>query len=188
MKLSNLKKDKKGIMGIVFFFLILFTILIIGFIAVMVIAGIDFASDTITPVMEDLGMVGSTNLTQASQVTFGTVDTFVQSLPWLLTFAYVSMIVFSIIFVVSYHFNPHPAFIGVYFLFVVLLIFGSIVISNMYQDIHQTNDADFGGRVREQSSMSFLILHSPKIFAVIAFLVGIYIFAGNKDNQGGFDV
>lgn len=184
----KLKKDKRGIIGIVFFFLILFTILIIGFIAVVVVASLDFASDTITPIMEGLGMVGDTNLSDASRMTFGTVDTVVQSLPWLLLFAYVAMLVFSIIFVVSYQFNPHPAYIGVYFLFVVLLIFGTIIMSNMYQDIYTSNDADIGGRIRDQQGMSYLILHSPIIFSVIAFIVGIYIFVGNKDNEGGFDV
>ena len=184
----KLKKDKRGIMGMVFFFLILFTILIIGFIAVMVVAGIDFASDTITPVMENLGIAGATNLSHASEVTFGTVDTTVQALPWLLVFAYVAMIVFSIIFVVSYQFSPHPAYIGVYFLFVVLMVFGTIIISNMYQNIHQSNEQEIGDRVRDQQAMSFLILHSPLIFSVIAFIVGIYMFVGNKDNQGGFDV
>ena len=120
---KNVIKDKRGIMGVVFFFLILFTILIVGFIGVMVLAGIDFASDTVTPIMEDLGVVGDTNMSDASRVTFGTVDTIVQSLPWLLLFSYVAMLVFSIIFVVAYQFNPHPAYIGVYFLFVVLFLF-----------------------------------------------------------------
>jgi hypothetical protein len=188
MKLLELRKNKKGIMGVVFFFLILFTILIIGFIGVMVVAGVDFASDTITPIMQDIGVVGEANVSDASRITFGTVDTLVQALPWLLTFSYVAMLIFSIIFVVSYQFNPHPAYIGIYFLFVVLLIFGAVIMSNMYENIHQSGDVEIGGRIREQQSMSFLIIHSPAILTVIAFIVGIYIFAGNKDNAGGFDI
>lgn len=184
----KLLKDKRGIMGIVFFFLILFTILIIGFIGVIVVAGIDFASDTINPIMQDIGVVGDANVSDASRATFGTVDTIVGMMPWLLAFSYVAMLIFSIIFVVAYRYNPHPAFIGIYFLFVVLLIFGAIIMSNIYQDIYSTDDADIGERIREQQSMSFLILHAPAIFTVIAFIVGIYIFAGNKDSAGGFDI
>lgn len=186
--LKNLKNDKKGIIGIVVFFLILFTILVIGFIAVIAISALGYASDTITPIMQDLGVVGSTNLSQASQYTFGTVDTIVDMLPFLLVFSYVAMLIFSILFVVAYQFNPHPAYIGIYFLFVVLMIFGSIIMSNMYQDLYTTNDPIIGTGLQNQAAMSFLILHSPLIFVVIAFIVGIYIFAGNKDNAGGFDV
>lgn len=187
-KNHSLMKDKKGIMGIVFFFLILFTILIIGFIGVMVLSAVGFASDTVTPIMTDLGVAGDANVSEASEVTFGTVDTLVGSLPWLLTFAYIAMIIFSIIFVVSYQFSPHPAYIGVYFLFVVLLIFGAILMSNMYENIYTSAPGEIGDGIRDQTSMSFLMIHSPIIFAVIAFLVGIYMFVGNKDNAGGFDV
>ena len=59
---------------------------------------------------------------------------------------------------------------------------------NLDIDIYTTDEDDFTERIREQSGMSWLILHSPSIFAVIAFIVGIFIFAGNKDNQGGFDI
>lgn len=186
--IKTLKKDKRGIIGVVFFFLILFTILIIGFIAVILVSALGFASDVVTPIMTDLGMVSDANLSEASEYTFGTVDTLVSALPWLLTFAYVAMLIFSIIFVVSYQFNPHPAYIGVYFLFVVLLIFGAILMSNMYQDLYSTDDDIIGEGLRDQKSMSFLLIHSPAIFTLIAFIVGIYIFAGNKDNAGGFDI
>ena len=108
------RKDKRGFFGILFFFIILFSILIIGFIAVMLTGVIDFASETITPVMEDIGVVGDTNVSQVAVTTFGTADTIVNSLPWILAFAYVLALIFSIVLVVSYNYNPNPAFIGVY--------------------------------------------------------------------------
>lgn len=185
--MRNMKKDKRGLMGMVFFFLILFTILIIGFISVMGVTLVVFASETITPIMEDLGVVGASNVSQASEFTFGTVDRTVQALPWLLTFAYLAMLVFSIIFVVAYKFNPHPAYIGFYLLFVVLLIFGAVIMSNMYEEIYLSNDPVIGEGLRDQASMSFLILHSPAIFTVIAFIVGIYMFVGTKE-EGGFEI
>ena len=47
--------NKKGnAFGIILFFLILFTILILGFIFAMVVGVVDFASDTVTPVLTDL--------------------------------------------------------------------------------------------------------------------------------------
>jgi len=67
------KKNKRGVMGIIFFFLVLFTIMIIGFIAVMVVSVGTYANDVVEPVLTDLGVVGETNLTQAGEITFGTV-------------------------------------------------------------------------------------------------------------------
>lgn len=181
--------NKKGFMGFVFFFLILFTILIIGFIAVIVVSLVKYTSGVVTPVMEDIGVVGNTNISEAAGYTFGTVDKVVNSLPWLLAFGYVAMLVFSIIFVVSYNFNPNPVYIGIYFIFVILLIFGAIVMSNMYEDVYSSNDGVLGVGLQEQTAMSFMMLHSPWILSIIAFIAGIYIFAGKQnENQGGFDI
>lgn len=180
-------KDKRGFMGIVFFFLILFTILIIGFIGALAITVIDFGSETITPIMTDLGVVGATNLTEASEITFGTTNTIVNMMPWLLLFTYTAMLIFTIIFVISYRFNPHPAYIGVYFMFVVLLIMGSILISNMYQDLHQSTDSVIGDGLKSQTGMSYMIIHSPKILTIFAIIVGIFIFAGTQ-REGDFEI
>jgi len=139
--------------------------------------------------MQDIGMAGSTNVSQAAEYTFGTVDKLVGSLSWLLAFGYVAMLIFSIIFVVSYNFNPNPVFIGIYFVFVILLIFGAIILSNMYEDLYNSTDEVIGDGLKEQVAMSFMILHSPWILSLIAFIVGIYIFAGKQsEQQGGFDI
>ncbi len=187
MRKLNLKKDKRGFMGFVFYFLILFTILIIGFIGVIVVTLLDYTSGVITPIMTDLGVVGDTNLSAASETTFGTVDTIVTSLPWLLLFSYVAMLIFSLIFIISYDYNPNPAFIGIYFIFVILLIFGAIIMSNMYEDLIKTGDDVIGPGLRSQTGMSYMILHSPWILGLFAFITGIYIFAGRqRETEGGF--
>lgn len=180
--------NKKGFMGIVFFFLLLFTILIVGFIATLALGIVDFTSDTVTPIMTDLGVVGSTNLSEVGGYTFGTVNTIVNALPWVMVFAYVSALIFSIVFVVSWTYNPNPMFIGIYFMFIILLIFGAIIISNIYQDLYTGHD-EIATELQEQKAMSYMILHSPWIFTVLAFIVGIYLFAGKQmEMQGGFDV
>jgi len=187
MKLKQM--NKKGFMGFVFFFLILFTILIIGFIGVILVSVVKYGSGVVTPVMQDIGVVGNANISHASEVTFGVVDKTINALPWLLAFGYVAMLIFSIIFVISYNFNPNPVFIGIYFVFVILLIFGAIVMSNMYEDIYNSGDEIIGAGLQEQTAMSFMMLHSPWILSIIAFIVGIYIFAGKQgENQGGFDI
>lgn len=183
----KLKRDKRGAMGIILLFILLLTILIVGFMATIIISIVDYASGEITPVMEGLGMVGDTNMSEASEYTFGTVDTIINAFPWLLVFGYVAFLIFSIIFVMSYKYNPNPIFIGFYVVMVLLVIFGSVILSNMYQDIYDGDNIVATG-LQSQGAMSHLIIHSPWIFTVLAFIVGIYLFAGKQTEfQGGWD-
>lgn len=180
-------KDKKGsVFGIIVFFIILFSILILGFIGAMVVSVVDYGSDTITPIMEDLGVVGDTNLSEAAEYTFGITDTFVQALPWLLALCYGLALLFSIVFVVGYSVNPHPVFIGFYIMLMILLVFGSIIMSNMYQDIYEGNDGVISTRLQEQTMLSYLILYSPFILMLISVIAGIFLFARSRADAEGF--
>jgi len=186
MKLTRLmdKKNKKGGVGIVIFFLVLLVILMFGFGLAILWAVMDIASDEITPIMEELGVVGDTNLSQASQYTFGVVDTIVQALPWLLALSYIMALVFSLVFVFVVGYTPHPAFFALYFALMILLIFGCVLMSNMYQDIYTGTD-DLATRLQEQTIMSYLILHSPFIMAMIAAVGGILMFARSSSGESG---
>lgn len=178
------RKNKKGMFGILFFFIVLFSILILGFIAIMTMSIIDYGSDTITPIMNEMGVIGDTNVTEASTYSFGLVDNFIQISPWLIAFAYVLALIFSIVMVMGYNYNPNPAFIGLYIALILLLILGSIIISNAYEDIYSGTD-EISSRLQEQTAMSYLILYSPFIMCLIAFITGIFLFAGNRDVGGG---
>jgi len=184
LKLKSLKKDKRGVIGIIVFFLILFGVLIIGFIGAIIIGVIDFGSDTISPVMRELGVVGDTNISEAADYTFGTLETVNTTLPMLMGFLYVGALIFSIIFAVSYSFNPNPILIGFYFVLIILLIFGSIIMSNMYQDIYTGTD-ELSTRLQEQTLLSYMILKAPYILAIIALITGIYLFTRGQAEVGG---
>ncbi len=175
---------KKGAMGIIIFFIILMVILILGFIATMTWSVVDIGIDEITPIMLELGVVGDTNLSQAAEYTFGVLDTFVQALPWIVAVGYVLTLIFTLVFVFVVGYNPHPVFMGLYFALMVLLIFMCIIMSNMYQDIY-TGDDDVASRLQEQTTMSYLILHSPFIMALIAIIGGILMFARQSSAEGG---
>jgi len=183
------KKKKRGSIVLILFFLALFTILIMGFIAAMLWGIVDYGSDTITPIMEDLGVIPgtSTNMSEYAGYTFTQANRVVQALPWIIGFGYVGALMFTIIFVISIRFNPHPVFIGFYFALIILLIFGSIVMSNMYQDMYSGDDV-IATRLQEQTIMSYMILFSPFIMTLIATIAGIFLFARSPDTGGGFGV
>jgi len=184
-----LKKNKRGGIGIIFFFLALMVILIVGFASVIIFSVVDIASDEITPIMTELGMVGETNLSEAAEYSFGIADTIVQSLPWMIAAGYVLVLIFSLVFIFISGYNPHPAFMGLYLVLMILLIFLCIIVSNMYQDIYTGTD-EVATRLQEQVTMSYLILHSPFIMAIIAVIGGVLMFTrqANAEGGGGFGV
>ena len=180
--LKFIPKNKKGFEGIMFFVIALFVILMIGVIVSIAVGLIGFVSDTITPELNDLGVVGDTNLTQVASYTLTPATTFVDAMPWLIGFAYFVMLIFSMIFVISYESNPHPALMGAYFFFVVLIVLGAILISNIYEDIYTGTD-DLATKLKEQTMLSYMILYSPGVLALISIVTGIIIFT--RTGTGG---
>ena len=177
--------NKRGVIGIIIFFAILFIILAIGFIAAVFMSAVDFASDTITPVMEDLGVVGEANMSEIAEYTFTQTDRVIQALPWVLALGYGLALVFSIVFVVGFSYNPHPVFIGFYVALMLLLVFGAMFMANMYQDIYE-GDSEIATRLQEQTMLSYMILYSPFILIVIAAIAGIFLFTRSYGDTGGF--
>ena len=176
--------NKKGGIGIILFFALLIIVLIGGFVAVLSWAIIDLAADELVPIMTELGMAGDSNISEYATYGIGTMNTVIQALPWLLAFGYIMVLIFSLVFIFIIGYNPNPAFIGLYFALMILLVFGCVIMSNMYQDIYTGTD-DIATRLQEQTIMSYLILHSPFILAMIAIIGGILMFARQSSSEGG---
>jgi len=183
----SLLKQKRGqegsAIGIILFVFVLFSILILGFIVSMVIAITGYGSGVITPIIQEIGVVGDTNVTQAANDSIVIANDFIQSLPWIMGFAYFATLAFSIIFAVSFKANPNPIYMGLYFMLMLLLIIGAIIMSNMYEDIYNGTD-DIATELREQTMLSYGIIYSPTLFTIIGFITGIYVFAGRQDEEG----
>ena len=76
--------------------------------------------------------------------------------------------------------NPSGWLIGLYFLLVIILVILSIFMSNIYQDFY-TGSGELETRLHEHGLMSYMILYSPMIFTVIAFITGIILFSGRQE-------
>lgn len=183
-------KNKKGQMGIVWFFVILFIIMVVGFAAAIFSGAFTYVSSTITPVFTGLDQdVGGVNLSEAGQYSIGTANTMVQQLPWIVGLAYVFALIGSIMFVLMYSSNPNPMWLGGFFIFMIFLILISIILSNAYQDIYTGGD-ELALTLQSMTIISFLILNSPYVFGVITVVAGIFMFAGKQGEtvQGGYGV
>jgi hypothetical protein len=58
--------------------------------------------------------------------------------------------------------------------------------SNMYEDLYEGTDL-IAVSLQEQGLMSYMILYSPFVMVLIAFVVGIYLFAKpSQEDSGGY--
>ncbi|MBT7931727.1 hypothetical protein HN698_07505 [Candidatus Woesearchaeota archaeon] len=170
--------NKKGsVVGLVIFVAVLFLILIVGFLMSTGGAIVNWTADTILPELTNLGTTSGVNLTQAADLTIVPANNLLGNMGWFVGVLYVMMLLASIGFAVYARFNPDKWLLGFYFLLMILLIFGAVLVSNMYEDFYNTA-GEFGAYLQAQTLMAFMIIQAPMIFALIGFITGIIIFSG----------
>lgn len=182
-------KNKKAQTGIVIFFVILAIILVVGFVVAVLVAAGAWVSDEVTPVFTGIGIVGDTNFSHVGEVSVGTLNTIIQAAPWFVGFTYLFALLASILFVLSYDRSMNPMWLGAYFVFMIALILFAIIFSNAYQDLYE-GDNEIALQLQSMTIISYLVLYSPYVFAVIAVIAGIFLFAGKQGEtiQGGYGV
>ena len=169
-------------MVIVYFGILLFIILIAGFIMVTGSAIINWVFDEAIPEVTDLGMIGTSNMTTIASYTITPLNNILQSFTWLTGVLYIMMLVGSVGIVIIFRTTPNRWLIGFYLAMVLLLIIGSMYMSNIYEEFY--NDAGtFGNILKEHMILSFMILYSPIITTVIAFITGIILFSGVSEES-----
>lgn len=170
--------NKKGSFGaILFFFILIAIVLSAGLFLAIGGAVMDMFFDEFVPEIENIGTVGSSNITEYSEYGLTPVNTFVQSFTWLGGVIYMLAIILVFGMAIAARATANRWLIGFFMVTGFLLIIGSIFISNIYQDFYQ-DDGDLGTRLQNQEILSFLILHSPVIFSIVIFVSGIIVFSG----------
>ncbi|MCL4420043.1 hypothetical protein M1146_08260 [Patescibacteria group bacterium] len=177
----KLKEDKSGQIGtLIFFFALLFFLMILAVIMVFGSSIINWTFREATPLISDLGVVGDTNFTQVYGFTVAPVNTLVRSMEWLTGVAYFMALVGSIGFVFMMRMSGSRWLMGFYLGLMLILIMGSIFLSNIYEDFYQGNDP-FAQELQRHALASHLIIYAPTIFTVIGFITGIILFSGKSD-------
>jgi len=176
-------ENKKGSFGILLAFFILVGLLLgAGFLIVIGSAVIDLTFDTIVPEIEDIGQIGSANMTEIAQYSIVPLNSVIQSFTWLGGLAYMVALFGLIGLSVAYRTTLNKVFIGIFIAFAVLLIMGSMFMSNIYEDFYD-DTGDLGDRLKEQVILSNLILYSPMVFTILIFTCGIILFSGIKEGE-----
>jgi hypothetical protein len=175
--------NKKGQFGFILLFFILVAVLLGGALLISIGVGVVRTStDAIIPELEGIGMVGDTNVSQSAKYVTTPVNGFLNSLDWMGGVVYLVAIIGLFGLAFTYKYTMNKLFIAVFLGFAVLLIFLSIVISNMYEEFYTSND-ELGTQLQSQSLLSWLILQAPLVFTVMIFAAGIVLFSGMNEED-----
>lgn len=173
-----------GNMGVIIFFGIAIAItLVLGLFIAIIFGAINLTFDTIVPELTNIGMVGeSTNISQYAGFTLTPINSVVQNFTWIGGIMFFSGILILFGFATSFNITRQRWVMIFYFLFAILLIFMSIFVSNIYEDMYN-DTGDLGDLIREQTMLSYLMLHAPLIYAVVVLISGMVLFAGTDTKQ-----
>jgi len=175
--------NKKGnIMAILLVVGALFLLVMVGVMLVIGSTTINYVMDTVMPEIDTLGQVGDVNTTQVVDITIDPVDTFIQNFTWVAGLIYIFGLVGVFGLAFAFKSTGDKWLIGLFFALTLILVIGCIFMSNIYEDIHGGTD-DFASIIQEHVMLSFLIIYSPAIMSIIAFVAGIILFSGGG-NEG----
>jgi len=170
--------NKKGnFMGIMLVVGGLFLLVMFGVMLAIGSSTINWVMDETVPELTALGMQGDFNATHAVDVTISPVNTFIQNFTWVSGVLYIFGIL--AIFGLAFTFRTvgDKWLIGLFVAVVLILVIGCIFMSNIYEDIYDGSD-DFASIMHEHVMLSYLVLYSPGIMTLIAFIAGIILFSG----------
>ncbi len=174
--------NKTQLRVILVFFVLLFLTMFIGVMFAFGSAVINWTFDEIVPELTNLGQVGEANLTQAAEFTLVPLNNLVQSFTWITGVLYVMLLIGIVGSTVAFRTSPSRWLMGFFFVLMILLIFGSILMSNIYEDFYTGTD-EIATILQEHTILSNLILYSPAIFTVVCFLMGIILFSGMQQED-----
>lgn len=176
--------NKKGnILAIMLIIGSLFLLMFMGLLLIIGSSILNFVADTVVPELTGIGMVGGSNVTEAVDITITPVNTVIQNFQWVAGLMYIFGIIG--IFGIAYGFRSSGEkwLIGLFIAMVLILVISSIFVSNIYEEFQDGSD-DLAMRLKEHALLSYMLLYSPVIISLVAFLAGIILFGGNQEGLG----
>jgi len=142
--------------------------------------------DELAPVVRGIGEVTpGNNISEYADYGLKPIESIINNFEIFASVIYIAGIifVFSMAFIFRSNLNGWTA--AFYLVSVIALITITIVMSNAYEVLYTGTD-DLGLGLRDASTLSYLVLYSPTIMAIVAFIAGIIMMTGG--NRGGYGV
>ena len=144
---------------------------------------VKLASDELIPALNSFGEItDGVNLSNYTETVLTPVDSVIGNFGLMIGLIFILGIVgiLSMAFMFRNSYNVWT--ISLFVVSIGLLIILSIFISNSYEDFY-LEQGEFGDNFRDASLASYLIIQSPVIMTIVAFIAGIILFTGNREDQ-----
>ena len=138
---------------------------------------INWVMDETVPELKALGEVGSWNASDTVRMTIDPVNTFIQNFTWVSGVVYIFGLIGMFGLAYAFRSTGDKWLIGLFLALVLILVIACIFMSNIYEDFFGSSDV-MGDIMKEHVLLSWLILYSPGIMSIIAFIAGIILFSG----------
>ena len=174
-------ENKKGNMVAILFIVGgLFLLVMMGVIVAFGSGIINWVADETVPVLSELGMVGDVNMTHTIDVAVQPVNILIQNFTWASGIIYVFGLlgIFGLAFI--FRSTGDKWLLPFFFSLVLILMIGCIFMSNIYEDVFRGTD-ELALILQEHVILSYMILYSPAIMSIIAFIAGILLFSGPSE-------
>jgi magnesium-transporting ATPase (P-type) len=173
------KKGQTQLSNVTLFFVAIGAILFIGLL--MAISGtvVKIVGDQILPDFKELG--GS--IPQAEEgvnTAINPVQSVIGFIPFLTGVLFLLMLVGSLGLAYAYRVVGEKYLMFMFLGLTVLVVLASIIASNVYEDFYNSG-SQIGLELQEQALLSFLMLYSPIIITVIAFIGLAIMFSGMEE-------
>jgi hypothetical protein len=158
----------------------LFVLVMVGIIAAFGSATINWVMDETVPVLSELGMVGDVNMTHTIDVAVQPVNILIQNFTWASGVIYIFGLIGIFGLAFAFKSTGDKWLIGLFVSLVIILMIGCIIMSNIYEDVFRGTDP-LALILQEHLILSYLILYSPAIMAIVSFIAGIVLFSGPSE-------
>ena len=182
--MKKLISNKKGgaFFNVVIIVAILFMIMIIGLLLAFGGMAVKWSVDTISPELKGLGMAGDANLSTIAGTIVTPVQNIVDSFTWLFGIVYVFALIMMFGLAFAFRITGNRWLMAIFVACMFLVIIGSILISNIYQDFYN-DGTEVGIELHNMTLLSFMLLNGPIIISVIGFISGIIMFSGVEEES-----
>ncbi len=170
--------NNKGSIQTVLFFGLASVVIILGGLAFLLGSGVvNFLFGEVEPIIQEIGVVGGANITEYIEYGFNPIHSFVQSWRWIGGVGYAFSLIALLGLASGARMTGSRPLMGLYFLVLLVIILGSIYVSNMFEDL-TAGAGTLELIMQDHTLLGLLILNAPVIFVIIGFVGGIIMFSG----------
>jgi len=161
---------------------ILFSLILVGIMAfglVMTVTGtvVKMTTEKVIPGVIGVGSTTDLNVGGKADDAANILEQGANLMPMLMGIIYLLSILGTFGLAFAFRMQGDKYLLVLYFLLSIIVIFASILVSNIYQNFYESGGL-FGNELQEATLLSWLMLYSPLIFVIITFIGATLMFSG----------